>query len=108
MPASKMKTKPKIKAILLDIDNTLIPTSKFSKTARDSAINALFLEGLNVKRSIAVNKLNKVISKYGSNYSSHFDVLLEELKTPKRLLNKLVARATGAYHDAKKNTATIS
>jgi putative hydrolase of the HAD superfamily len=91
----------RIKAVLLDIDNTMIPTSSFAKIARTCAIDSLLLGGLQVDREVLMEKLNHIIKKYGSNYPGHFDILLEELHVPKPLRSKLVAKAVIAYHNAK-------
>ena len=97
----KTKVRKKIKAILVDIDNTLIPTRDFTKIARESAINALLIGGLKVEKNILIKKLEEVVDKYDSNYTNHFDRMLEELGVPKRLLSKLVAKAKVAYHNTK-------
>lgn len=95
------KVKYKLKAIMLDIDNTLIDTSRFVSIARDAAVDALILGGLTVERDVITKNLRRIIEEYGSNYGGHFDILLEELKVPKEKRNKLITYATISYHNAK-------
>jgi putative hydrolase of the HAD superfamily len=87
--------------LLTDLDNTLIPTGEFSKIARNAAIQALLLGKLKVDPQDLTRRLEGIIKKYGSNFSSHFDILLDELKVPSRQKSRLVARAVIAYHNAK-------
>ncbi len=90
-----------LKAILFDIDDTLIDTSGFSNIARNASIDALILGGLSTNREKIESELKRIIFEYGSNASNHFNILLEELKIPKEDRSRLISYALVAYHNAK-------
>ena len=95
------KINTKLKAWIFDADNVLMPTSEFTKMARDAAMNALQLEGLKVEKAIILEKLNKIVSEKGSNYHEHYNVLLDEFGVDKRKQSMLIAKAVIAQHHAK-------
>ncbi len=94
----------RLKAIFLDIDDTLYSTSEFAAAARRNAIEAMIRGGLGVTREEALSELAEVISEFGSNYPFHYDRLLRRM--PKSALPHdnpalLVAAAVVGYHDTK-------
>jgi len=94
----------KLRALFLDIDDTLYSTSAFAARARRYAMEAMIAYGLRLTVDEALAELREVISEFGSNYSFHYDRLLKRL--PDSVLPKgnhalLVAAAVGAYHDTK-------
>jgi putative hydrolase of the HAD superfamily len=95
---------PKIRALFLDVDDTLYSTSEFAAAARRAAMDAMIRHGLKVRLEDALAELQEVISEFGSNYPYHYDRLLRRL--PASALPEvnpviLVAAAVGAYHDTK-------
>ena len=93
-----------LRALFLDVDDTLYSTSEFAAAARRSAMDAMIRHGLRMSLEDAVAELQEVISEFGSNYPFHYDRLLRRL--PPALLPDLnhailVAAAVGAYHDTK-------
>lgn len=82
-----------------DIDDTLFPSTEFSKLARKNAIRAMISMGLNYSEKFLMQKLNEIIKERGSNYPKHFDELCKVLKIKKP--NKFIAAAVAAYHDTK-------
>ncbi len=109
------------KAVLIfDLDDTLIPTSEFAMNARKSAIRAMLQNGLadklrkkhprlgyeDIEKEL-FQKLLGIIKEKGSNFSKHFDVLIDRLVKEKRiklLKNEkimLVVSAINAYHATK-------
>lgn len=90
----------KIKHILFDIDDTLLPTTEFAERARKNAIIAMIRMGLNEKPEKLYKLLLKIINEKGSNYSHHFDELCKKLKIKKHK-SKYVAAAVMAYHSTK-------
>jgi len=88
-----------IKAILFDIDDTLFPSSAFASLARKNAIAAMFASGMQASSISAKKELEKIISKYGSNYSGHFNRLVEKFKCKDK--NYSVAAGIWAYHSTK-------
>jgi putative hydrolase of the HAD superfamily len=94
----------KLKALFLDVDDTLYSTSEFAANARRAAVDAMIRHGLAMSLADAVAELNEVIAEFGSNYPHHYDRLLRRLPPeliPKRNPAILVAAAVGAYHDTK-------
>ena len=88
-----------VKAILLDIDDTLFPSTEFSEKARKHAVQAMVREGLDAEPDAVYALLGKIVEARGSNYPKHFDALLEKLGVEKD--PRIVAAAVGAYHNAK-------
>ncbi len=93
-----------IKAVLLDIDDTLYSTSEFARRARTNAMQAMIDHGLDLSLEDALAELYEVIAEFGSNYSHHYDRLLKRLPAcmlPPGNHALLTAAAVSAYHDTK-------
>lgn len=88
-----------IKYILLDIDDTLFPSTEFSSLARKKAINAMISMGLEGDLESLNAKLAAIIEKKGSNYPKHFDELCRQLKIKNP--GRYIAAAVAAYHNTK-------
>lgn len=89
--------------IILDIDDTLFPSSEFSALARRNALNAMVDMGLSYSYPELNEKLNSIITAKGSNYGRHFDDLCKSLDV--RDSSRYVAAAVAAYHDTKASIA---
>lgn len=97
----------KLRALFLDIDDTLFSTSDFARSARRNAMEAMVRMGLGVTVEEALAELYEVIGEFGPNYPSHYDRLLRRL--PQDVLPHgnnalLVAAAIAAYHDTKQRS----
>ena len=95
---------PQLRALFLDIDDTLYSTSAFAEAARRNAMEAMIRHGLRASADDAMAELREVIAEFGSNYAFHYDRLLKRL--PPAVLPPgnhalLVAAAVSAYHDTK-------
>ncbi len=90
----------KIKAILFDIDNTLYDTGLLVESARRNAVKAMVEAGLNATEDEALEKLKKIVRKYGPNYDHHYNKLLEAFGH--RENPHIIAAGIVAYHDTKK------
>lgn len=93
-----------LRAVFLDIDDTLYSTSEFAAIARRNAMAAMVAHGLKMRTADALAELYEVISEFGSNYPNHYNQLIKRL--PKEVLPAgnpalLVAAAVAAYHDTK-------
>jgi putative hydrolase of the HAD superfamily len=93
------RTGNKIRNILLDIDDTLFPSTEFSNLARRNALNAMISMGIDAGYEGLRSKLDRIISRKGSNYQSHFDDLCKELRLKRP--GRYIASAIAAYHDTK-------
>lgn len=88
-----------IKYILLDIDDTLFPSTEFSSLARKNAINAMIGMGLQGNPDELYSLLMGIIQRKGSNHPGHFDELCRRLKVKEPA--RFIAAAVAAYHDTK-------
>jgi putative hydrolase of the HAD superfamily len=96
--------KPVVRAIFFDIDDTLYPTTEFTRQAYQNSIEAMVNLGLKMSPSALLQELQEVLAEFTSNYPFHFDKLL--LRIPQETyhgINRaiLVASAVAAYHDTK-------
>jgi putative hydrolase of the HAD superfamily len=93
-----------LRALFLDVDDTLYSTSEFAAAARRAAMDAMIRHGLKLRLDEALAELHEVIAEFGSNYPYHYDRLLRRLPpevVPDTNPAILVAAAVGAYHDTK-------
>ena len=91
-------------AIFFDIDDTLFSTSVFADKARRAAVDAMIRAGLRAERSEAMRELEDVIAEFSSNYSGHFDKVLDRLgpeSTEGHNRAVIVAAGVVAYHATK-------
>jgi len=84
-----------LKGVFFDIDDTLYDSTKLTTMARRNSIQAMIDAGLPVEgEEEAKELLERIIKKHGSNYSKHYDRLLEELSVewdPKIIASGVVA-----------------
>ncbi|MFH1591342.1 MAG: HAD family hydrolase [archaeon] len=86
--------------LILDLDDTLFPTSKFLIKARGDAAKAMIKKGLPEKSWRHLKeKIDKIVTSFGANYQQHFSRLCEEygLEPDPRV----IASGIVAYHNAK-------
>lgn len=96
--------RPRLAAVIFDVDDTLFSTTRFARTARRAAVAALRRYGVRSPVSLLERELEETISEFGSNYPHHFEKLI--LRLPPGDLQGVhrsivVAAAVAAYHDAK-------
>lgn len=91
-------------AIFFDLDDTLFPTTAFTRRARRNAVKAMVEAGLELPEEEVYRELQEVIVEFTSNYTNHYDQLLKRLRSAVRKdFNPAVIVAAGvtAYHDTK-------
>jgi putative hydrolase of the HAD superfamily len=93
-----------LEAIFFDIDDTLYSTSDFARRAREASVDAMVAAGLQWPREELLSELDEVVREFSSNYSAHFNRLLQRL--PRRALKGVntalvVAAGVVAYHETK-------
>ena len=102
-------TKP-LDAVFFDIDDTLFSTTVFADKARRNSVDAMIRAGLQADRADATRELNEVIGEFSSNYSGHFDKVLDRLG-PQSFEghNRAVIVAAGvvAYHGTKESDLKV-
>jgi len=69
-----------IKAILFDIDNTLIDFMRMKKKSCEAAVEAMIAAGLDMKKEDVIGTLYELYDKYGIEYDKIFQKLLKKLK----------------------------
>lgn len=89
----------RIKYVLLDIDDTIFPSTEFSTLARRNAVRAMVEAGLGAGVEQAYGSLSKIVAQKGSNYDKHFNDLCLQFKCSQR--SKVVAAGIAAYHNTK-------
>ena len=87
------------RAIFFDIDDTLYDSTSLTTMARKNSIRAMIDAGLPGKEEELFKLLEKVIQKFGSNYSKHYDELLKELGMAWN--PKIIAAGVVAYEHTK-------
>ncbi len=96
-----------IKLILFDLDDCLFDITELSNFARAEALSEMIKYGLKVDFKTGLNMLREVVSEYGSNHSSHFNIFLTRVRSLDPTAIKdiseemLVAVAVIAYHRVK-------
>ena len=68
-----------IKAIIFDLDNTLVDLMLLKRAAVDAAINAMIDAGLNVTFEKAKERINSIYDAEGIEYQQVFDRMLKEI-----------------------------
>ena len=96
---------PPLRALFLDVDDTLYSTTRFAAEARQRAMEAMVgLGGLRVTADQLLAELKEVIAEFGPNYEAHYDRMLRRFR-PEELghhsRTALVAAGVAAYHDTK-------
>lgn len=84
-----------IKAVLFDLDNTLIDFMKMKKISCEAAISAMIDAGLEIKHEIALKKLFELYDKYGLEDPLIFQRFLEEING--KIDYKILASGIVAY-----------
>ncbi len=69
-----------IKAILFDIDNTLIDFMRMKKKSCEAAVEAMISAGLDMKKEEVIETLYELYDKHGMEYQKIFQKLLNKLK----------------------------
>lgn len=88
-----------IKAVFLDIDDTIYNTSEFAKLARRAALSAMIDAGLPLSHEDAYKLLREIIKEKGSNYNKHLNVLTKRVFGEEKPL--LIAIGMITYHNVK-------
>jgi len=105
MSAASSSSGPRpLDAVFFDIDDTLFSTSVFADKARRAAVDAMVRAGLRAERDECMRELDDILAEFSSNYSSHFDKVIQRLPSKaSEGLNPAVIVAAGvvAYHDTK-------
>jgi len=90
-----------IKAVLFDLDNTLIDFMAFKRNCCSAALKAMIFAGLKIDKKRATKILFKLYDKYGIEYNKIFQKFLQ--KTEGNIDYKILANGIIAYRKMKEN-----
>lgn len=88
-----------IKAVLFDLDNTLIDYMKMKETASEEAINAMVDAGLKLSKEKALKKLFQYYKRFGIEDQTIFDKFITDVQG--KLDYKILAEGIIAYRKIK-------
>ena len=94
-----------IKAILFDLDNTLLDFMKMKNSAINAAVKSMIFAGLNIKKEKALQDIYKIYEEYGYEYQEVFDLFLKD--TIGKVDYKILAAGIISYKKAKENSLTL-
>jgi len=90
-----------VKAVLFDVDNTLIDFAVMKEKCCEAAIDAMISAGLRMNREKALEILYKLYEKYGIEYQRIFQRFLEN--ADKKIDYRIMAHGIIAYRKVKEN-----
>jgi putative hydrolase of the HAD superfamily len=94
-----------IRAIVFDLDNTLVDFMKMKSDAVEAAIGGMIDAGLDLPRDAVKTRIDAIYQEYGLEYQKVFDALLEsELG---RIDPKILASGIVAYRRARGSALTL-
>jgi putative hydrolase of the HAD superfamily len=88
-----------IKAIIFDLDNTLVDFLLLKRRAVDAAVHAMIDAGLEIEYNEAVKKINKIYDREGIEYQQVFDHLLKDVYG--KIDYKIISAGVVAYRKAR-------
>jgi len=88
-----------IKAIIFDLDNTLVDFLLLKERAVDAAVHAMIDAGLEIKYDEAVTKINDIYDREGIEYQQVFDNLLKDVYG--KINYKIISAGVVAYRKAR-------
>ena len=89
----------KIKAVIFDLDNTLMDFTKMKSSAIEAAAEAMVDAGLPMTKQEAIETINRLYKKFGIEYQRIFDEVLREVIG--RVDPKILAAGVVAYRRIK-------
>ncbi|MCL5029746.1 MAG: TIGR02253 family HAD-type hydrolase [Bacteroidetes bacterium] len=88
-----------IKAVIFDLDNTLVDFMKMKRRAIEEAIPAMIDSGLSISHEEANQIINEIYKEQGIEYQKVFDVFLQRVL--KRIDYKILSAGIVAYRKAR-------
>jgi len=88
-----------IKAILFDIDNTLIDFMTMKKKSCETAVDAMISSGLKIKKEKAMQEVYKIYDKRGMEYQQVFQEFIKKVNG--NIDYKILANGIIAYRKIK-------
>ena len=94
-----------IKAVLFDLDNTLLDFMKMKDSAVRAAVQSMIFAGLDVEHDKAVQNIYNIYDKHGYEYQEVFDVFL--INQIGSVDYKILAAGIISYKKAKENSLML-
>ncbi|MFH0869333.1 MAG: HAD-IIIA family hydrolase [archaeon] len=88
-----------IKAVIFDLDNTLIDFMKFKKACISASVDAMIAKGLKISKEQAMGMIFEIYHEYGFEYQTIFEHFLKKAMGETDF--KLIATAISAYRKEK-------
>lgn len=88
-----------IKAVIFDLDNTLVDFMKMKRMAIEAAVPAMIDAGLEISLEDAIRKVNDIYLEKGIEYQQVFDMFLQE--TLQKIDYRILASGIVAYRRAR-------
>ena len=94
-----------IKAVVFDLDNTLLDFMKMKNTAVEAAVSGMIFSGLEVNKEAAIQKIYSIYDSKGYEYQEVFDSFLKD--TIGKVDYKILASGIIAYKKAKESSLML-
>ena len=94
-----------IKAVVFDLDNTLLDFMKMKNTAVEAAVSGMIFSGLEVNKKTAIQKIYSIYDSKGYEYQEVFDLFLKD--TIGKVDYKILASGIIAYKKAKESSLML-
>ena len=94
-----------IKAVLFDLDNTLLDFMKMKQNAISAALDSMIFSGLDIDKEQAEKKIYKIYDNHGYEYQEVFDLFLTELIG--KVDYKILAKGIISYKKAKEDSLSL-
>ncbi len=94
-----------VKAVVFDLDNTLVDFTKFKENAIKSAIESMIDAGLDIEPEDAYNRIFRIYDEKGWEYQNVFDDFLKEVIG--HVDYKILAAGIVAYRRAKEGSLAL-
>jgi len=90
-----------IKAILFDVDNTLIDFMKMKRKSCEAAVEAMISAGLKMKKEDAMKEIYIIYDKKGMEYKAVFEKIIK--KSNGKIDYRIMASGVLAYRSVKED-----
>lgn len=94
-----------IKAVVFDLDNTLLDFMKMKDTSVRAAVSSMIFSGLEIDKDEAINKIYSIYDDKGYEYQEVFDLFLKD--TIGKVDYKILASGIISYKKAKESSLML-
>ena len=94
-----------IRAVLFDLDNTLLDFMKMKNSAVNAAVKSMIFAGLNIKKEKALQDIYNIYEEYGYEYQEVFDLFLKN--SIGKVDYKILAAGIISYKKAKEDSLML-